>query len=47
MVIVCLPFSSQCSLLAEKQIDLKNPGIGSVKIRKDCKILATGGWDGR
>lgn len=31
----------------EKEIELKNPGIASVKIRKDRKILGTGGWDGR
>ena len=31
----------------DKEIELKNPGLASVKIRSDCKILATGGWDGR
>ncbi|KAJ7333847.1 Guanine nucleotide binding protein (G protein), beta polypeptide 1-like [Desmophyllum pertusum] len=37
----------QCTLSMDKQIGLKNPGVASVKIRNDCKILATGGWDGR
>lgn len=37
----------QHSITADKEIELKNPGIASVKIRKDCQILATGGWDGR
>ncbi|RMX47933.1 hypothetical protein pdam_00005379 [Pocillopora damicornis] len=37
----------QHSITVEKEIELKNPGIASVKIRKDRKILATGGWDGR
>ncbi|KAL9981044.1 hypothetical protein ACROYT_G009700 [Oculina patagonica] len=37
----------QCTLSIDKQIELKNPGVASVKIRKDCKIMAAGGWDGR
>jgi len=39
--------TSGCTLTKDKEFELKNPGIASVKIRKDCKILATGGWDGR
>ncbi|XP_020619135.1 guanine nucleotide-binding protein subunit beta-like protein 1 isoform X2 [Orbicella faveolata] len=35
------------TLSVDRQIELKNPGVASVKIRKDCRILATGGWDGR
>ena len=44
---VCLHFLLQYALSVDRQIELKNPGIASVKIRKDCRILATGGWDGR
>lgn len=29
------------------EISVKNPGIDSVRIRNDCKVFATGGWDGR
>jgi len=39
--------TSEYTISIDKQIELKNPGIASIKIRKDCGILATGGWDGR
>lgn len=39
--------ASWSTLAMDKEIELKNPGLASVKIRSDCKILATGGWDGR
>lgn len=29
------------------EISVKNAGIDCVKIRSDCKVFATGGWDGR
>lgn len=29
------------------EISVKNPGIDAVRIRKDGKVFATGGWDGR
>ena len=28
-------------------VDLKNPGVADVAVRRDGKIMASGGWDGR
>ena len=28
-----------------KTVQIKNAGISEVKVRGDCKIFATGGWD--
>lgn len=28
-------------------VELKNVGVADVAIRNDCKIFASGGWDGR
>ena len=28
-------------------VDIKNAGIADIAIRNDCKIFASGGWDGR
>ena len=28
-------------------MELKNAGVADVAIRNDCKIFASGGWDGR
>ena len=28
-------------------VELKNPGVADVAVRGDCKIMASGGWDGR
>ena len=33
------------NLEVEKTVQIKNCGISDVKIRGDCKIFATGGWD--
>lgn len=28
-------------------VDIKNAGVADIAIRNDCKIFASGGWDGR
>ena len=42
----------QLSLLQGKlekkySVEVKNAGVADVAIRTDCKIFASGGWDGR
>ncbi|KAK2574149.1 Guanine nucleotide-binding protein subunit beta-like protein 1 [Acropora cervicornis] len=39
--------TSNSTLEIDKEVELKNPGTASVNIRRDRKVLATGGWDGR
>lgn len=29
------------------KLTLKNPGTNVIRIRPDCKVFASGGWDGR
>ncbi|XP_031553394.1 guanine nucleotide-binding protein subunit beta-like protein 1 isoform X2 [Actinia tenebrosa] len=38
---------SQNTLTIHKSIELKKPGVASVKIRDDSKLLSVGCWDGR
>ena len=38
-------FMSEGGLEVLKTVQIKNAGISEVKIRGDCKIFATGGWD--
>lgn len=40
-------YTMQGQLEKKYSIDLKNAGVADVAIRSDCKIFATGGWDGR
>ena len=39
--------SVQFQLQKQYSVELKNPGVSSVKVRRDSKIMASGGWDGR
>eukprot|EP00731_Ephydatia_muelleri_P022930 Em0015g513a len=37
----------QFQLQKQYSVELRNPGVSSVKVRRDSKIMASGGWDGR
>lgn len=37
---------STMEIYKKQDITIKNPGIDCVRIRADCKVFATGGWDG-
>ena len=43
--ITVFTLTSEGELELVKTVQIKNAGISEVKIRKDCKIFATGGWD--
>ena len=37
----------QGKLEKKYSVDLTNAGVADLAIRTDCKIFASGGWDGR
>lgn len=39
--------SVQFQLQKQYTVELRNPGVSSVKVRQDSRIMASGGWDGR
>ena len=43
--ITVFKLATERNLEVEKTLQIKNCGISDVKIRGDCKIFATGGWD--
>ena len=43
--ITVFQLTAEKKLEVEKSVQIKNSGISKVKIRGDCKIVATGGWD--
>jgi WD40 repeat protein len=43
--ITVFKLTTERSLEAERTLQIKNSGVSDLKIRGDCKIFATGGWD--
>jgi WD40 repeat protein len=43
--ITVFKLTTERSLEVERTLQIKNSGVSHLKIRGDCKIFATGGWD--